>query len=114
MSIDDIIGKPQALSYFVRDLSTLPDWAWLYTKESGDLGLSTLCRMTLLPSTEISDEEADARDAFLKQEGFVCLLCKDQIESVIANLQHRHPSPTDQQIEEALRYFLARDAFIIT
>jgi hypothetical protein len=114
MNIDDIIGKPQALRYFVRDLSTVPDWAWLYTKVYADFGLSTPCRMTLVPSREISDEEADARDEFLEQEGFVCLFFKEQIESVIANLQYRHPSPTDQQIEEALSYYLAHDAFIIT
>jgi hypothetical protein len=114
MKLDEIIGEPLPLGAFVDDPKKLPDWAWLYCKERGQITLATPCRTTITDSRELSEAEAELRDDVLEKEGFRCLLSKEQIESVVGNLHYRYTEPTPAQIEEALRYFLDHDAFIVT
>jgi hypothetical protein len=113
MKIHEIIGESLPLRAFVDDLRKLPDWSWLYCKESGQVTLSTPCCATLVDSRDLSESEAELRDEVLEKEGFRCLLAKEQIESVVANLRHRYAEPTLEQIEEALRFYLDHDAFIV-
>ena len=114
MNLDDILDAPVALKDFVRDPKRLPGWAWLYTDAHGPVSLASLCRATLVSSRELSDQESEIQENFLENEGFRCLLSRDQIEQVTANLHSRYPLPTLAQIEEALAFFLAHDAFIVT
>ena len=114
MNLDDILGDPVVFGEFVRDPKRLPAWAWLYTAESGPVTFSTLCRSTLVDSRELSEAECDLRDEALVQRGFRCVVSRSQIEDITSNLRYRFPNPTDGQIQEAVRFYLAHDAFIVT
>lgn len=113
MHVDDLLGPPIPLGKVVRNPLVLPSWAWLYTSERGEVSFSTICRATVSDSRDLSDDEYELRDATLDQAGFVSLMSRDQIEDVIANLHHRHPNPTREQLEEAIRFYLENDAFLV-
>jgi hypothetical protein len=112
MNLDDILAAPVPLGDFLRHPKQLQ--GWLYTDARDTVGFATLCRATLVNPREFSEEESEAREAFLLKEGFRCLLSRDQIEDVISNLRYRYPHPTPEQIEEALAFFLTHDSFIVT
>ena len=114
MNLDDILGPPVAFGEFVRNPETLPAWAWLHTREQGEVSSLTVCRATLVDSRELSEDECEAREATFEKEGFRCLLSRGQIEDIIENLRHRFPSPTGDQIVKAVRFYLAHDAFIVS
>ena len=113
MNLDEYLAPPIACGDVFRDPSVLPDWAWLYTQEHGKVVFSSPCRMTITDSALLSDEEADIREATLRDEGYRCVLCRAQIEDIIANLRARHSTPTQAQLEEAFQYYLDHDAFIV-
>ena len=113
MKLDDFLGSGRTLGEFVANPASLPGWAWVYTRERGPIALSTECRVTLADSRDLSEEDADARDVMLEREGFVCLFCRSQLEDIVANLHSRHPIPSPAQLEEAVQFYLAHDAFIV-
>ena len=113
MNIDDILGDSIAFGELLRDPKKLPEWAWLYTNGKGPVGFTTMCRATLTPSQVLSEEECASHESLIEEEGFGCLISRAQIEDIIANLCRRHPIPTQEQLEEAVRFYLMHDAFIV-
>jgi len=113
MKLNDHLGKPATLGFWLGRLGQFPGDGWLVIGRSEqDVSLDTLCRPVTTDGRDLSDEEHDELDALLEHEGWRYFLSDAQLQEVVDNLELQMQDPPRERLLDAVKYYWTHDAFV--
>lgn len=115
LRFDDFIGESRSLFEWLsicREQRGLSHWL-LYQGASGDLDGDTEMFPVSGDVWDLSNEQFDWFDAAIRENGYSSFLNLDQLEDVIDNLGLQRQDYSNTDLIDAVKYYFARDAFIV-
>lgn len=112
MDFSNAFTESRPLGFFLGERGAFPD-QWLYIpREISKIDLSTPCYILAIDPHELSPEEQDELDEYLKSVGLSCFLTFTDLEQVAENLRQQRRNASDLDFLGAIDYYWRHDAFI--